>query len=216
MHRTRIRALAALSLLLACPVGAPAAPLLPGDMLSPVPPLAPPQGSLAGHVDAAFQSTSGPPFAGRLSEDVIRKADGRLAFVYQLTNASAPLLTGAALSDYGSFATDVGQSGMGVAPGSVSRSSGAGDTVTFAFSPGVGMGASSTLLVIDTDATVFGLGAVNLTGTGGAAAGVAALGPTPAPEPGTLALVLAGLPVLGAAAGWRRWRGTVRRPSGHP
>ena len=204
MHRTRILALAALSVLLAGSPGAEAAPLLPGDTLSPVPPLAPPQGSVAGHVDATFQSTSG-EFTGRLSEDVIRKADNTLAFVYQLTNASAPLLTGAGLSDYGTFATDVGISGTGVAPGSVSRSGGAGDTVTFAFSPGMGMGASSTLLVIDTDATVFGLGAVDLTGTGGAAAAVAALGPTPTPEPSGLALAGVGLAgLLGFA--WRKRR----------
>ena len=207
MHRTPIAALAALALALAGPPLAPAAPLLPGDTLSPVPPLDPPQGSVAGHVDAAFQSTAGPPFTGTLSEDVLRKADGTLAFVYRLSNASAPptLLTGAGLSDYGTFATDVGISGTGVAPGSVSRSGGAGATVTFAFSPGVGTGAASTLLVVDTDATAFGLGAVDLTGTGGAAAGVAVLGPTPAPEPGTLTLLLAGLPLLGAA-GYRRWR----------
>ena len=170
-----------------------------------MPPLAPPSGSVAGHVDATFQSTSGPPFTGRLSEDVIRKADTTLAFVYQLTNASAPLLTGAGLSDYGTFATDVGISGTGVAPGSVSRSGGAGDTVSFAFSPGMGMGASSTLLVLDTDATVFGLGAVDLTGTGGAAAAVAALGPTPTPEPSGLALAGVGLAgLLGFA--WRKRR----------
>ena len=96
MHRTRILALAALSVLLAGSPGAEAAPLLPGDTLSPVPPLAPPQGSVAGHVDATFQSASG-PFTGRLSEDVIRKADNTLAFCYQLSDASAPptLLTGA-------------------------------------------------------------------------------------------------------------------------
>jgi hypothetical protein len=213
MHRTPILVLAVLGVLLACPPCAEGAPLLPGDTLSPVPPLAPPSGSVAGHVDATFQSTSGPPFTGRLSEDVIRKADNTLAFVYQFANASAPLLTGAGLSDYGMFDTDVGITGTGVAPVRVSRSGGAGDTVTFDFSPGVGTGASSTLLVIDTDATAFGLGSVGLTGTGGAAARVAALGPTPAPEPGTLALLLAGLPVLGAAAGWRRWRGTARRLS---
>jgi hypothetical protein len=61
MHRTPVAALAALALLLAGPPLAPAAPLLPGDTLSPVPPLDPPQGSVAGHVDATFQSTSGPP-----------------------------------------------------------------------------------------------------------------------------------------------------------
>jgi hypothetical protein len=210
MNRTSLLPLAALAALLAGPLSARAAPLLPGQTLSPVPPLAPPAGTVAAHVDADFHSSTGPAFTGHLSEDVIRKADGGLAFVYQVSNASAPLLTGADFTDYGTFLTDVGLNGAGVAPGSVSRSSGAGATVTFAFSPGVGLGASSTLLVIDTDAVAFGLGSADFTGAGGAAARVASLGPTPAPEPGTLALLLVALPLVGAA-GYRRWR---RGPAG--
>jgi hypothetical protein len=74
MHRTPSAALAALALLMAGPPGAEAAPLLPGDTLSPVPPLAPPQGSVAGHVDATFHSTSGPFFTGMLGSLLDRSA----------------------------------------------------------------------------------------------------------------------------------------------
>jgi hypothetical protein len=160
---------------------------------------------VAAHLDAAFRSTSGPDLSGTVSEDVIRKADDSLAFVYRLSTTSATPLTTAGLADYSRFFTDVGGSGSGVEPGSVKRSGGPGSTVTFVFAPGVGMGESSTLLVIDTDATAFGPASASLSGPGPASARADALGPAPAPEPGTLALVLAGLPLL-AAAGYRRWR----------
>jgi hypothetical protein len=208
MSRTAFAVLLALAGLPPCPPGARAAPLYPGETLAPVPPLAPPPGDLAGHVDAAFQSTSGPPLSGTVSEDVIRKPDDTLAFVYRLSTTSATPLTAAGLTNYAGFFTDVGSSGSGVAPDSVKRSGGPGSGVTFTFAPGVGLGESSTLLVIDTDATAFGAGNASLAGPGGASAGAAALGPAPAPEPGTLALVLAGLPLL-AAAGYRRWRRQV-------
>src|SRR5438552_12646260 len=147
-----------------------AAPILPGQTISPVPAEPDPTGGVvqAGTgVPVAFASPSGPgSFSGSLTTKVIAgdpsNALGGLTFTYRLTNDASSLAALERMTnlDFTGILTDVSYQipAAGVAPTSVDRDA-SGSTIGWSFS-NLGLGAinpgsASAVMVIQTNAPAF-------------------------------------------------------------
>lgn len=127
---------------------------------------------------------------------------GCLDFVYTLDvidGSKGGALTDLAVQDFGGSLTDVGFSGSGTNPSSISRSAD-GSVIDFIFS-GLDVGFASSDLVIETNDTAFTFGSLAITDTvDGASGSYKSLDPVPTPEPASILLLGTGLIGLAAAA----------------
>jgi len=185
-----------------------AAPILPGQTISPVPGEPDPTGGVvqAGTgVAVPFASPSGPgAFSGTLTTTVIAgdpsNALGGLTFTYRLTNSAGSLAALERMTnlDFTGVLTDVSfqTPASGVVPTSVDRDASA-SSVGWSFNPlgagAINPGTASALLVIQTNAPAFAPRNANI--LDGSIAVAASFGPV-IPEPTTLALAGLGCLVL--------------------
>lgn len=154
-------------------------------------------------------------FTGILRAAVYRNSlNNQLDFYYQYSNNSGSLdsISSIQMEQFGAFTTNVGftsqdidgtlgvpgkvdftQTAPIVAPTQASRPN--TNTVVFDFSSMIAPGSTSRILVIRTNATNFTTGTTTI--INGASASYATFAPTAIPEPGTYALLGAGLIALG-------------------
>jgi len=194
--RVILGAAALAAALSAAPVQATIYTLNPGSSVTANPSGAPVGGSIVGQVTDPYSSGI---MSGTLTSTVVSGDSsnpyGGLDFVYQFTVAPGSTDTASQLtvSSFAGLLTDVSYntSSGTVAPTLFSRSS-SGDVLRFSFfTPDVSAGQTTDLLVVQTSAHTFvpGIGAI----IDGQATDVGTLVPMVVPEPGTTALLVAGL-----------------------
>lgn len=154
-------------------------------------------------------------FTGTLRAAVYRNSlNNQLDFYYQYFNNAGSLdsISSIQMEQFGGFTTNVGftsqdidgtagsagkvnfsQTGMMVAPSQASRPN--ANTVVFDFSSMIAPNSQSRILVIRTNAMNYTTGTTTI--LNGASASYATFAPTAIPEPGTYALLGAGLIALG-------------------
>lgn len=147
-------------------------------------------------------------FQGDFAHAVLDVGGGELAFLYQFFSDDSSIhdVLRVTVSRFGGLVTDVGHtasvplgttvfSSGGKTPTGASRSGGAGDVIRWDFD-GISHGHRSKILVVIVEADVFVRGG-SFTAQNGGVAGVNTMNPVAVPEPGTYALMGAGLLALG-------------------
>ncbi len=185
--------------------------LLPGTTVAAQPSSFPVGGTMLASQTAPFSSgtLSGSLFSEVVQGDAGNPYVGGLTFAYQfvLSSGSPDSASQMTISSFAGFQTDVSYSLQGgvaalgsvveVAPSNFSRSL-AGNVVRFIFlNQQVPPGQGSALLVIQTDATAFQPSAAAIIDS--LSVNVPSFAPMTVPEPGTAALLLAGLGAFGLA-----------------
>ncbi len=182
--------------LFAAPVQATIYTLNPGGAITASASGAPVGGTVLGSITDPYSSGI---MSGTLTSTVISgdtsNPYGGLDFVYQFTVAPGSTDTASQLtvSSFAGLLTDVSYNPASgtIAPTLFSRSS-AGDVLRFSFfTPDVAAGQTTDLLVVQTSATSFTQGIAAI--IDGQATDVGSLVPMVVPEPGTTALLVAGL-----------------------
>lgn len=145
-----------------------------------------------------------PQFTGNLTSSVIagdaNSPFGGLTFTYRVQiNSATASISRLTVGNYDGFLTDVSFFGMSPVPMGATRSGeapGIGNTLRFDFFGGLTTGMTSALIVVQTGAPFFQVGQAGVIDT--STATVDAFAPLAVPEPGSLALMLAGLGLLAA------------------
>ena len=138
-------------------------------------------------------------FTANYTSSVYREAGGTYDFVYSFSNStgSANSIESFTAYNFAGFTTDVSYvTGTGSAP-TDAKSNGAGSVITYDFT-GVAPGATSDTLIIRTNGVGYTSGTMSLQdGSAGSGTGFSPTSVSAAPEPGTWALMLGGVGLLG-------------------
>ena len=137
-------------------------------------------------------------FSANYTSSVYKETTGTYDFVYSFTNTAGPnSVESFTAYNFAGFTTDVSYvAGSGVAPIDA-KSNTSGSVLTYDFT-GVTPGASSDTLIIRTNGLGFTSGTMSLQdGSAGSGTGFSPTAVSAAPEPGTWALMLGGVGMLG-------------------
>lgn len=193
-----------------------AVPLTPGSVVTPLPAAVVPSGTPLASITSPFSANTG-TFSGILITQVFQESLannplGGLTFTFDLANnlSSANPLVRLTLLDYTNFLVDVSYDGAGPLPGSIAPVSANrtvnGQVIGFEWPVvqgvgGITPGTSSNLLIVRTSARYYTPTLASV--IDGGVAAPPSFGPA-VPEPASLAMALAGLPLLGVGYYLRR------------